>query len=396
MTEYDVGGSDDFDMDDDLFLGEPLPPLISRSLDISEQPTNGSKVTDPVSFVTTSTGLPGWTSASSRSGGALVPSAASLANAQKMLAGWNDDPDDDGDASLSAADTNFVGFSSASNKSIMPSAAALASAERKRKQWESDLLSCSDQEEEEGVEPPHSSLAADGEKSEMPSTTSFVGGNACTVIPSTPFKTPFKAPIIPHHAVPPVTAAPSGSMMSPFKSTASSSSLPFTPLADRVLSNSPALVFQGGKSRAFKSPLLLTTLNKASASPVPARSVYRPPNNSQSGHRPSQASMLASLRTDNAPLSTPERPSFPGSIHATSSQKPAHSKSMSSQRAPSFSTPFKNGMRPGEPGRVRLEEERDRSRQAARTHPASNLVSDMTFSTKGTTREDYRFFNLRT
>jgi hypothetical protein len=389
VTELDENnsfGEDDWDMDDDLFLDDSASLLVPRVRDEQNQPLNEGGDTSSISFTSAATGLPGWTSASTRSSAALVPSAAALAKAQKMLNQW-DTSDNDESSSALPAEGGFLGFSSASNKVIMPSAAALASAEKKRKQWESDLALLSDDDgdvEQESTS--HLPTVGDGPVSTLPiASFSKASDMQAPALPETPLRSRLSLHNGASLAHPSTSALSSSFLPAP--------STPSTPLPTRTFSHFPtASVLQGGRPKPFKSPLLTASINKAQNSPAPKRTPGRALAGSQLGYRPSQSPLVISFRADDVPPSTPERPSVPAPLFATPPQTPV-SVMPGSTRKTLFTTPFKPGMGPGEPGRIRLEEERARS--ATQTHSISNYESRTPAKITSKLREHYRFFNLR-
>jgi breast cancer 2 susceptibility protein len=345
--------------------------------------------------------LPGFASASSRPNSALAPSAAALERAKKLQAQWDSDFNMDVESNRLAADANFSGFSTASNKGfILPSAAAIASAERKRKQWDGEI----DEFPEEGNDEDNKTSSRDAVITQMPTFA-----RASTTAESvTPFKTPFKPPSTSHSIVgaPPtsqpsaLTSAVSGFLTStptpsvkgfstPVRSMNSGIAMrPITPI-------SPGLALSGStlkaKSKAFKSPLLPATGIKVQSTPLRPRTFSHGPPSSQQSLPASQNRSSTYL---NAPPSTPDRPSCPRSIYATPPQKSTESNPKSSNKL-LFSTPFKAGMRPGEPGRLRLEQEQEEARKATRKHIEGSMPLRSSTTQKGKERGDYQFFDLR-
>jgi breast cancer 2 susceptibility protein len=355
-----------------------------------------TQIDSAVSGFSKASGLPGFSAASGRTGAALLPSAAALAKAQRMMQEWDHEDSTDAGSSMMAPPSSGIGFSLASAKGmIMPSSAALAKAELKRKAWDAEILDEGDPIGDDDLIPttgtdalpalPHASqLAVAHPTLPKPGLLLFGSSLSMPLSQAASYSAgPSRSGYEPATPVRPST---------PSRSTISAvGARPFaTPLA------SPSFGSVGGgkgKSRAFKSPLLPSTAAKLAHSPLNPDRTARPRAFSNLGFRsamPPPSTPAQEVPIPSTPLaSTPHRPSCPSSSYATPPRSRPGSKSASTSR---FVTPFKPGMSPGDPGRLELA----RSQSQARATPAFSPAPKPSAAgvSKGKQRDVFRFFDL--
>lgn len=334
--------------------------------------------------------FPGFSSVSLRDDMALIPSAAALVKARNMMAAWDDELDknvintpDRSSTHISDMKTPFTGFSTASNKGfLVPSAASLASAERKRKLWEKDEL---DNNTGEAGSEDISFL----DTPSRPRSTSRVPSGFVT-----PFKPPTKNQEL-SLTQPSTSTIVSPAALSNNKGFSTPMRDPRATIAARSF-GIPSLASElgasplKGKSRGFKSPLLPGTIAKLhnnNGNRLPSSQFT--PSSSQSGLRLSQVP-----RSETALPSTPARPSCPTSIYATPPEHPGIGKLRPVKKLP-FTTPFKPGMTPGNPRRMQLERQHGEVQVAANVRTGASSSLPKQSRQKENPSRNYRFFDLR-
>ncbi|OSD03321.1 hypothetical protein PYCCODRAFT_1444654 [Trametes coccinea BRFM310] len=287
-----------------------------------------------------------------------------------------------------------VGFTSASGKSnwAAPSAEALARAAAKMKQWQ-DEFDCDEE--------PASDLGGT-HATENPARSGSAPAVSKNPDPS-PLQTPLRPALRPMEnafspAQPPDTPSPAAA--------AAKNPDHFTVVAGMQIKNKP-----------FKSPLVNRPPQSRVAS-APSPYVNSPLNPArQSEFRVASGSKLPAAFTGVAPStvnagpSTPAKPPSgtsafvsPIKLGATTLNSPVKSLGMTPRRTgPSgpvgkskFSTPFKSGMAPGDPGRSQLQQKlREEQARAASAQPLQVQVVG-TPSAKGKQKEkkEYKYFDL--
>lgn len=245
-----------------------------------------------------------------------------------------------------------VGFTTGSSlmtsgtgkKTLLPSAESLAKATERMKQWERDM------------------------QDEFPEDS----GDDDMLLKDAPTFQPTFRPVL--EAVenafaerqPPSTPSPAGGKFTSL-----------SPLASRATS----------EKKAFKSPIITTAATKAKASTGYIASPLNP-----------------NRFTDPKPPVTPARPVSlftPAKLPTMSPPKktlgvtPRHTGGGPSTTKPAFSTPFKSGMRPGDPGRLRFDTARStRKAEAAAPSFVINGVRRPTPSSKAKGKEHAVCFDL--
>ncbi|KAI8990626.1 hypothetical protein BD414DRAFT_514365 [Trametes punicea] len=293
-----------------------------------------------------------------------------------------------------------IGFTSAAHMSgggkinwAAPSAEALARAAEKMKQWQEEF----DREGESSATP------------DVQSTENSAPADSDSSTLSAPYPSSFKTPLRPalrpvengfSPAQRPETPSPAG--MAPKSQTH------FTVVAGMQIKNKP-----------FKSPLIPRPQQPRTVS-APSSYVSSPLNPRRmteariaSGSKlpaafPSTACEAGSVEGLSTPVKHPAtKPPFvsPLPIKAGTSAfaSPIKSLGMTPRRMgvsgsagkSKFSTPFKAGMAPGEPGRSELEQKlREERAQAADPQPL-RIQAGVTLSKKGKEKKTYQFFDLR-
>jgi breast cancer 2 susceptibility protein len=306
------------------------------------------------------------------------------------------------------------GFTSASRRILVPSAEAIRRAEEKRRQWEKQDVDdhCEDTSGDE-------TLAHEVEQVTIDEAS--VSERVRDVLPplATPPQTSF-SPAPNQDFTPPlryqaeqvsVGSPPTSATALTSLRAASPGVLPTTPTypVSRLSSTTPfTSPFGKSKARPFKSPLLPTTAvkirNSTSSSNSPGRIVgtrgmhplagspLRPvPYIATDGSVPSAPLPSASATLLNPPSQPVMMIRAPPPLGFTPRRK--------AQRP--FSTPFKPGMAPGEPGRKKFEEERERERHNAKAStpaPDPSIPSPSTArirKSKGPEVKCGNFFDLR-
>ncbi|KAF8215873.1 hypothetical protein K438DRAFT_1659158 [Mycena galopus ATCC 62051] len=151
------------------------------------------------------------------------------------------------------------------------------------------------------------------------------------------------------------------------------------------------------KPRPFKSPFLPASAAAAKAVFAPANSPLNPSS------RPASSFVTGSLHPLAAPpVAAPETPLRPGPASASfvTPVRPMMQSTVTPRVArsrPAFVTPFKAGMKPGEPGRTQLEEKAKAKTSEVRqplATPAKQAMKERTSQGVGAQREGRRFFDL--
>jgi hypothetical protein len=364
----------------------------------------GAGASSSSALFSSATSLPGFSLASARPNASIVPSDAAMAKAQKMLAQWDDDSDAVQPDIPAATETSFLGFSKASHKGVLlPSATALASAEKRRKLWEVEEAVF----DEDGADPEDGVDVDDAMDSTIDAKTfnAIVPDLPLLATPSKGFVTPFALnhPSLPSSELLGTTAAiPIGSQaIRPYTPGSQGFATPRRSLASTVAMKSlnPGTPVFGtgssgpGKTKAFRSPLLASTRARLDDVSASQSLGGRRPTHMQSMYSSSQTLPLLS-GSQAIPPSTPKRASYHTSAYATPSQTNVVSTPRSTIK-PLFSTPFRAGMGPGEPGRLRLEQERQQAQLHTRESGLQQTPLRVMTNKKGKQKEHYRFFDLR-
>ncbi|RPD82278.1 hypothetical protein L226DRAFT_607431 [Lentinus tigrinus ALCF2SS1-7] len=284
------------------------------------------------------------------------------------------------DEAASSASPIHVGFSSAASIHVgksnwaAPSAAALALAAQKMKQWEAEFAA----EDAPSSSSTHESARPDVENAPA-------AGPAAPPLPSSqPFKTPLRPALQPME----------NNGFSPVQP-------PDTPLA----SKNPTRYTDIGKGQLmkntqFKSPVI----NRArvlSGSAIHTVSPLNPmhPSESKIASTPKLPATSGFGSASSLPQSVPVTPMRPGPSKIPTTTSPGKGKSlgMTPRRGVGpqsvgkgrFSTPFKAGMAPGQPGRTQLD-----LQAGAQAQTPARVVEAQPSSARAKPRKDYKYFDL--